>query len=127
MFVIFSCSKDRRTCLVDRQAVCLGDITCRDIDFCNIGCPNFYRCRNNECTPRSTVCDGNPCSGCDEDDGWTSGVGFQCFRNGERCKIPQQLLWDEVQDCDQGEDLCYILPSSVKPSFDGRYGEKRSQ
>ena len=36
------------------------------------------------------------------------------MRNGEFCRLPQQLLLDDVQDCDQGEDLCYDWPEQSR-------------
>jgi len=76
-------------------------------DPCDVGCRDYYRCNNNDCRLRSTICDGNHNNGCSEDDGWKTGIGFQCIRNGEFCLLPQQLLFDDVQDCDQGVDLCF--------------------
>jgi len=34
------------------------------------------------------------------------------------CRLPQQLLWDNVKDCDDGSDICY--QSNVSDDTDGR-------
>ena len=62
---------------------------------------------------------GNRLSGYKEEDGWKTGIGFQCVRNGELCRPSQQLLWDDAKDCDQGEDLCYDWSET---STSGTYG-----
>ena len=54
------------------------------------------------------MCDGNFDEDCPEDDEWSIGTGFKCIRNGKICKLPQQLVYDAVQDCDKGEDLCFF-------------------
>ena len=60
------------------------------------------------CQKRDTLCDDNAMNGCEEeDDEWSTGTGFKCMRNGKICKIPQQLLYDGVRDCEQGEDICF--------------------
>jgi len=73
----------------------------------SVTCPSHYKCRDGNCAKRTTVCDGNACDGCAEDDEWKAGNGFKCIRDGSTCRLPQQLLWDNVQDCDDGSDLCY--------------------
>ena len=59
------------------------------------------------CRHRDTVCDDIVESGCPEDDEWSAGPGFKCLRNGKTCRLPQQLLYDNVKDCELGEDLCF--------------------
>jgi len=105
----FSCSflKTNNRCLVHRAYLCNGTINCANTSFCDIGCPDYYTCRDGSCVHRTTVCDGNACRGCAEDDEWKTGIGFKCIRNGQTCRLPQQLLWDNVQDCDDGSDICY--------------------
>ena len=104
----FSCITFFDNCSIDVGYICNGSITCNGIVLCDIGCPEYYKCQDGSCELRSTVCDGNSCNGCKEDDGWKSGLGFQCVRNGDYCRIPQQLLRDQIQDCDEGEDLCFF-------------------
>ena len=61
------------------------------------------------------------CNGCEEDDGWSNGIGFKCISNlGHAVKLPQQMLWDSVQDCLNGEDLCYASVNSTQLLNDGR-------
>ena len=96
--------------MIDFAYICNGSIQCQRDDPCQLRCPEYYRCRNNDCERRSTICDGDRSSGCAEEDGWKTGIGFQCVRNGEFCRLPQQLLVDDIQDCDQAEDLCYYWP-----------------
>ena len=64
---------------------------------------------------RDTVCDGSYRPTCPEDHEWQTGIGFKCMRNGEMCNLPQQLLYDEIQECDDGADLCFA--SSDNSSF----------
>ena len=59
------------------------------------------------CCARHTVCDDVINSECTGDDEWSTGAGFKCVRNGKVCRLPQQLLYDNVQDCESGEDLCF--------------------
>ena len=106
----YRCQFDQNHCLMIHKCICNGSILCDDIDLCDVGCRDYYRCRNNSCIKRSTVCDGDRLNGCPEDDGWQTGIGFQCVRDENFCRIPQQLLLDDVQDCDQGEDLCFDWP-----------------
>ena len=106
MGVFCRCSAGQNQCLINHGYICNNTIQCNGIDPCDVGCSDYYRCNNNDCVRRSTICDRNPVNGCPEDDGWKTGIGFQCVRSGEFCRLPQQLLWDDVQDCDQGEDLC---------------------
>ena len=103
----FSCTTFSGTRLIDVGYICNGSVTCQGIEPCNVGCLEYYKCQNGSCVLRSTLFDGDSCNGCSEDDGWKTGIGFKCVRNGEYCRIPQQLLWDQICDCDQGEDLCY--------------------
>jgi len=87
--------------------------------MCDAGCASHYRCQNGQCMKRSTICDKSVCrSSCTEDDGWKIGTGFKCTRNGQTCRLPQQLLWDNVKDCDDGSDICYQSNISVS---DGRW------
>ncbi|XP_076799429.1 uncharacterized protein LOC143444168 isoform X2 [Clavelina lepadiformis] len=102
------------TCAAKKETYCKALLSCHDVDPCDVGCATHYRCQGDaSCRPRSTICDGNSCNGCDEDTEWTSGVGFKCVRNGKPCLIPQQLLHDNVKDCDNGEDLCFIKSGSL--------------
>ena len=101
------------------QLICSGIIKCHGLDLCSLGCVNYFRCKSNRCVSRERVCDGKhgkhcPKHGehCPEDDGWNVGPGFKCIRNGKICKLPQQLLFDEEQDCDKGEDLCFFKENS---------------
>nr|XP_018670728.1 low-density lipoprotein receptor-related protein 2-like [Ciona intestinalis] len=97
------------SCALDRGYICNGTITCGDVTPCDVACDSHYRCQHtSQCVDRSTICDGNSCNGCVEDIGWMGGVGFKCIRQGALCTLPQQLLWDNVKDCDDGEDLCVI-------------------
>jgi len=99
-------------CLIRPKYRCTSSIL--DFDPCDVGCRDYYRCSNNYCVLRSTVCDGDRNNGCKmEDHGWKTGIGFQCVRNGEFCLLPQQLLLDDVQDCDQSEDLCFDWPDKM--------------
>ena len=97
-----------KMCRVDLQSVCNGTVVCPGLDFCDIGCPNVFRCAAEKCVSRDLVCDGRSEPGCDDDDKWATGVGFKCVRNGKMCKLPQALLYDEVQDCDAREDFCFF-------------------
>ncbi|CAK8675570.1 unnamed protein product [Clavelina lepadiformis] len=106
-----------RTCAINRSYVCDQSITCHTGALCDANCPTHFRCQNHDCVERATLCDGNSCKGCPEDDEWTSGAGFKCIRQGKLCRLPQQLLWDGVQDCDRGNDLCYQASQS---NIDGR-------
>ena len=76
--------------------------------MCSLGCLNYFRCKNGKCVSRDNVCDGNLNKDCQEDDEFPDGPGFKCVRNGRICRLPQQLLFDAVEDCDKGEDLCFI-------------------
>jgi len=89
--------------------VCRNLVSCDNIDFCDAGCSNYYRCKNKTCVPISTLCNGILDDGCEEDKEWTSGPGFKCVREGKICSIPQQLVMDGIQDCDDGQDFCYNL------------------
>jgi len=107
-----------RPCLVHRDYVCNETIHCINMTMCDAGCASHYRCQNGQCMKRSTICDKSVCaSSCPEDDGWETGIGFKCTRNGQTCRLPQQLLWDNVKDCDDGSDICYQSNISVS---DGR-------
>ena len=94
------------------QLICSGIIKCHGLDLCSLGCVNYFRCKSNKCVNRERVCNGKHEEDCPEDDDWSVGPGFKCIRNGEICKLPQQLLFDEVQDCDKGEDLCFFKENS---------------
>ena len=65
------------------------------------------------CCHRDTVCNGKIEDGCPDDDEWAAGTGFKCTRNGRVCRLPQQLLHDDVQDCEQGEDLCFDITAAL--------------
>ena len=87
-----------------------------------VGCKNFrttYICPSNSSLslPRLEVCNNERCTGCDTDrllHG--AGPGFKCTSNFfADCVLPQFLLYDNVPDCDNGEDLC----------FDGRRVESK--
>ena len=108
-FLFFSClTHNNKTCLLNRTYICDNLIQCRNVDFCDVSCVNYYRCRNNTCVPMTSLCNGISTDGCEEDQEWTNGPGFKCLREGSLCFLPQQLLTDQVQDCDNGQDLCYV-------------------
>lgn len=87
---------------------------CDGITPCDVNCPSYYRCLNtSQCFPRLSICDGNSCNGCAEDHDWGKGTGFFCIRNGKDCILPQQLLLDDIKDCDSGEDLCFVTKEWV--------------
>ena len=109
----FSCTINGLTCLINYNYICNRSASCVEIDPCHVGCPDYYQCQNGDCVLRTTVCDGDSCDGCLEDDEWETAIGFQCVRNGKLCRLPQQLLYDGIQDCDQKEDLCYTLPKAT--------------
>ena len=119
------CTIANRTCLIDINYICNKTIQCETTDSegnisilnpCDVGCATHYRCRNNQCHLRSTICDGS-LNGCrDDEDEFEGGTGFKCIRKGKRCRIPQQMLWDDVADCDREADLCYILSTSTPTS-----------
>ena len=71
----------------------------------------MFRCAVNKCISRSLVCDGRTEVACDDDDKWATGTGFKCVRNGKQCKLPQVLLYDDIKDCDGGEDICFSMSS----------------
>ena len=99
----------KRVCTASIESVCTSIVTCEGLDLCHLGCTSVYRCANNDCVSRETLCDGFATSGCAEDDEWQAGIGFKCVRNGRTCHLPQQLLYDDVKDCDNGEDICFDL------------------
>jgi len=110
--ITFRCRNSRNaneTCIVPRDYVCRNLVTCNNIDYCDAGCSNYYRCKNSTCVPISTLCNGILNDGCEEDKEWVSGPGFKCVREGKVCSIPQQLVMDGMQDCDEGQDFCYEL------------------
>ena len=78
-----------------------------------IECANFsshYPCPANSShlSQRSTVCDDMPCNDCDQSQvSHGSGPGFKCLSNNSYCVLPQVLLYDDVPDCEKGEDLCF--------------------
>ncbi len=100
---------------------------CDDVIGCrNIGSPcrleqcaaSYYTCADGvTCVSRATLCDGDLCNGCGGDGGseeeWSSGPGFKCVRNGRVCRLPQSLLYDRVQDCDNEDDFCFIQDRCV--------------
>ena len=96
-----------KACFIHRMYVCSDSITCHNVNYCDAGCPKFYKCRGGSCELRETVFDEIGCNGCHEDDGWPNGVGFPCHKSGRVVRLPQQLLWDTVRDCPSGVDLCY--------------------
>ena len=77
------------------------------------------------CRPRDSVCDGIISTGCPEDDEWSTGAGFKCLRNGRTCKLPQQLIYDNVEDCERGDDICFFHNNDDGIFVDsGMYGDK---
>ena len=94
---------------MSRESVCNHTVSCTNIDLCDAGCTAYYRCKNGSCVPTSSVCNGVVDDGCQEDSEWTSGPGFKCIREGKTCFLPQQLVKDGVQDCDDGQDFCFEL------------------
>ena len=66
------------------------------------------------CYQRDTVCDGSVATGCLQDDEWNTGIGFKCVKNGKKCRIPQQLLYDDIEDCQKGEDVCFDYHHGLK-------------
>ena len=103
-----------RVCTASIEAVCTFTVMCPGLDLCNLGCTSVYRCENNDCVRRETVCDGFVTLGCAEDDEWQAGIGFKCVRNGRTCHLPQQLLYDDIKDCDNGEDFCFVSPLETR-------------
>ncbi|XP_076814785.1 uncharacterized protein LOC143460965 isoform X1 [Clavelina lepadiformis] len=106
--------RDNKTC-INRYNICTNQQTpsgCSNDDnytslYCDMNCSNYYRCKDGKtCVKRSSVCDFNICNGCSEDMEHRSGVGFKCLKNGRHCVLPQALLYDDVPDCDNEEDLC---------------------
>ena len=111
MISCFRCSNKNanKTCIVSRELVCENLIKCDNVDHCDVGCSDYYRCNNGSCVNIiSTVCNGN-FYGCEEDKQWISGPGFKCFREGNECNLPQQFVMDGIQDCDDGQDLCFEM------------------
>ena len=104
-------SNSNRICAVSRSDVCSNLVECIGVDYCNAGCNNYYRCKNGSCVPTSSICNGILHDGCDEDTEWTTGPGFKCSREGNTCFLPQQLVVDGIQDCDQADDLCFVIDS----------------
>ena len=103
-----------KVCDVSKASVCNKTIHCYGLDTCDVGCPSVYRCSSNKCVNRDILCDGKKERGCDDDSEWESGIGFKCIRNGKLCRLPQQLVYDDVQDCDGGEDLCFPITSAMQ-------------
>ena len=92
--------------------ICNGIVTCKNISPCQTSqcASKFYLCDDGvTCLPRSTLCDEDACNDCHEDAEWVNGPGFKCVRNGRTCILPQSLLFDDVQDCDNGDDFCFIV------------------
>ena len=103
---------DVPVCELEEEMLCEGRVTCTGVDACHLGCPGWYQCKDsNKCVSRSTICDGLISTGCPEDDEWKTGIGFKCIRNGRVCRLPQQLLYDDITDCDNGEDICFFIPT----------------
>ena len=106
----FSCSmRQNRTCVLpSSDFVCNGSITCLNTNPCEIGCDSHYQCaKTSFCVARSTVCDRDACNGSPNNNEWEHGIGFKCVRNARNCILPQELLHDQVKDCDNGEDFCF--------------------
>nr|XP_039260639.1 uncharacterized protein LOC120336918 isoform X3 [Styela clava] len=95
-------------CVVKKESICKEESICSNMNPCGAKCDSHYSCKNSQCVSRSTVCNANPCDGCTEEDHeWNNGVGFKCRRNGKDCVLPQQLVHDDIADCDGGTDLCF--------------------
>ena len=58
--------------------------------------------------PRSNVCDEDPCNDCLEEAEHSPRNGFKCIKNNQYCILPQMFLYDDVPDCQNGEDLCFV-------------------
>ena len=109
-----NCNKP--VCEIKQKKICEGLVQCSGLDECDIGCPSAYRCKGTgKCVSRDTVCNGEISNGCPEDEEWENGIGFKCLRNGKICLLPQQLLYDDIQDCDYGEDMCFVKPVAAGP------------
>ncbi|XP_039257513.2 uncharacterized protein LOC120334123 isoform X1 [Styela clava] len=94
-------------CVVSRDQICDGIVSCSNLSPCDLKCKSHYKCTDGSCYLRTSVCDSNPCTACPEDHEWSNGIGFKCVRNGATCMLPQQLLHDDVEDCDGGVDICF--------------------
>jgi len=111
--LFFRCTVSTITCFFDFNSLCEKLRSCTNgRSPCVVGCPTHFQCQNkSNCVARNTICDGKMESGCVEEDEYKGGIGFKCKRKGEEnCRIPQQLLWDNINDCDEGADLCYSNP-----------------
>nr|XP_039259229.1 G-protein coupled receptor GRL101-like isoform X2 [Styela clava] len=112
-------------CVVERDEICKEKVVCSNMNPCDARCDSHYKCQNSECKLRSTVCNKNACDGCTEEDHeWNNGIGFKCRRNDEDCVLPQQLIHDDIADCDGGADLCfeaqYHLNNSLRTELQHR-------
>ena len=99
-------------CRTTKESLCSANSTMQcnpALDMCTFGCPGMHRCTNGYCIPKSNLCDGKLDEECDDDTEWLTGIGFSCVRNRNRCIIPQRLLYDDISDCDKGEDICFDL------------------
>jgi len=78
-----------------------------------VECKNFtthYSCPSNtsNLSERTSVCDLVPCNDCEQSQiSYGAGPGFKCQSNFQYCVLPQVLLYDNVPDCADGEDLCF--------------------
>ena len=93
--------------LSTNEDICNSAVLCAGLHQCDVNCPSVYQCSDERCVRRETICSGEIYDGCPEDDEWGTGIGFKCIRNGNVCLLPQQLLYDDIQDCDGKEDLCF--------------------
>ncbi|XP_039247954.2 uncharacterized protein LOC120325854 isoform X1 [Styela clava] len=105
------------SCILHRELICSEEVKCHDLSPCDLHCDSHYTCQSGKCVLRSTVCDGSLCSGCEEDHEWNNGHGFKCPRNGIKCILPQQLLHDNISDCDGGNDLCFKVDTDTMNRF----------
>ena len=101
-----------RSCLVTPRQLCGGELACAGVTPCELAvcATTHYTCDDGvTCRRRSTLCDGDSCNDCGSNSAaeWQNGAGFKCVRNGRVCVLPQSLLGDAVQDCDNGDDFCY--------------------
>lgn len=108
------------TCNMTRADVCDQSVDCTGLSPCDMKCSSTYKCKSGACVGRDSVCDGVFDNMCPEDDEWQSGVGFKCVRKGKICKLPQQLLRDDVADCDNGEDLCSSLQNTAESRYESQ-------
>ena len=103
-------------CQFMKEEVCRSDspIECNPpLDLCALECPDTFRCSNGACHRRSIICDGRIERSCDDDIEHYSGIGFKCERGGTVCIIPQSFVYDQIRDCDDGEDICFEVERLV--------------